>query len=178
LQEMINWLDRRFNYEPPAGEFPMIVERLRGTPARVSARVLFVPAKVLTRRVSDKWSVQEHIGHLGDIESLWMTRIEEFLSGAKELAPADMSNRKTHEADHNRRSIAALAAEFHVARARTVARLNAVAGHDVVRSAIHPRLQRQMRLIDLCFFIAEHDDHHLTTVSDLLDGPAPRERRD
>ena len=174
MQEMINWLDRRFNYEPPAGEFPMIVERLRGAPARVSARILYVRAASLTRRPNDRWSAQEHIGHLADLESLWMTRIEEFLGGAKELAAADMSNRRTHDADHNRRAIAAITAEFHVARGRLVARLDGVSNHDVVRSAIHPRLQRQMRLIDLCFFIAEHDDHHLTTVSDLLDGRTSR----
>jgi uncharacterized damage-inducible protein DinB len=174
LQEMINWLDRRFNYEPPTGEFPMIVERLRGAPLRVSARVLYVDTAMLTRQPGDKWSAQEHIGHLADIESLWMTRIEEFLSGAKELAPADMSNQKTRDADHNRRSIAAIAAEFHVARSRLLARLDGVSDHDIVRTAIHPRLQRQMRLIDLCFFIAEHDDHHLTTVTELLDGRVSR----
>lgn len=41
MQEMMHWLDRRFQYEPPAGEYPMIIERLRGTSARVSARILY-----------------------------------------------------------------------------------------------------------------------------------------
>jgi hypothetical protein len=42
--------------------------------------------------------------------------------------------------------------------------------HDPLATAVHPRLKRPMRLIDLCFFIAEHDDHHLTIVSRLLAG--------
>jgi hypothetical protein len=36
-----------------------------------------------------------------------------------------------------------------------------------VRTALHPRLKRPMRLVDLCFFVAEHDDHHLATVTRL-----------
>jgi uncharacterized damage-inducible protein DinB len=174
LQEMMKWLDRRFNYEPPAGEYPMIVERLRGTPARVSARILYRDAATLTRRRGDAWSAQEHIGHLLDLESLWAMRVEQFLSGTKELSAADMSNKKTYEAGHNERSIATIAAEFHVERERLVARLDAVTDKDVVHMAFHPRLKRSMRLIDLCFFVAEHDDHHLTIVTRLLAGHAAR----
>jgi hypothetical protein len=39
---------------------------------------------------------------------------------------------------------------------------------DWVRSALHPRLKTPMRLLDLAFFVAEHDDHHLATISELL----------
>jgi len=35
-------------------------------------------------------------------------------------------------------------------------------------SALHPRLQTPMRLIDHLFFIAEHDDHHLAKIGMLL----------
>src|SRR5712672_1132579 len=98
LQEMMKWLDRRFNYEPPAGEYPVIVERLRGTPWRVAERVRFVPASVLTRRSGEGWTVQEQIGHLLDLETLWFVRVDEFLRGAKELTAADMTNRRTHDA--------------------------------------------------------------------------------
>ena len=36
-----------------------------------------------------------------DLESLMLTRIEEILAGARVLTPADMTNRETHEANHN-----------------------------------------------------------------------------
>ncbi|HET6347753.1 MAG TPA: DinB family protein [Candidatus Krumholzibacteria bacterium] len=163
---MTRWIDRRFEYEPPVGEYPMILERLRGTPARATERVRFIPETVLTRRDGDAWSPQEHIGHLLDLESLWATRVEEFLRGAPELTAADMSNRRTHEANHNARSIHALLAEFTVARAQLLARLDAASNPAV--SAIHPRLKRAMRLIDFCFFMAEHDDHHLAIITRLL----------
>lgn len=166
MQEMMKWLDRRFNYVPPAGEFPVIVERLRGTPWRVEDRVRFVPASVLTRRAGEGWTAQEQIGHLLDIEALWAVRTGEFLRGAKELTAADMSNRKTREAGHNERSIQAIVAEFTVARQRLVSSLNHVT--DPETTSFHPRLKRPMRLIDFCFFIAEHDDHHLAIVTRLL----------
>lgn len=166
MQEMMKWLDRRFNYVPPAGEYPVIVERLRGTPSRVAERVRFVPATVLTRRSGEGWTMQEQIGHLLDIEALWSLRVDDFLRGAKELSAADLTNRKTNEAGHNERSIHALVAEFSVLRGRLVARLDEAANPEI--TSIHPRLKRPMRLVDFCFFMAEHDDHHLAIVTRLL----------
>ena len=168
MQEMTRWLDRRFAYQPPAGEFPMIVERLRGTPARIADRVAPITRTPLHRRDGDGWSVQEHVGHLLDLEPLWSMRVEEFMAGASELSAADMSNRKTYEAGHGDRAIAAIVAEFSVARSRLVARLDSATDSDVTRIALHPRLKRPMRLIDLCFFVAEHDDHHLALVTRLV----------
>lgn len=76
MQEMMKWLDRRFNYTPPAGEYPMIIERLRGTPSRVADRVRYLPSAILTRCEGDAWSIQEHVGHLLDIETLWAVRVD------------------------------------------------------------------------------------------------------
>jgi hypothetical protein len=32
---------------------------------------------------------------------------------------------------------------------------------------VHPRLGTPMRLVDMMFFVAEHDDHHLATITEL-----------
>jgi uncharacterized damage-inducible protein DinB len=145
----------------------MIVERLRGTPARVEEKADRIRESVRVHERGDEWSIQEHLGHLVDLEPLWARRTAEFLAGAKDLSAADMSNRATYEHGHNERAIAAIVAEFCVARGRWVEHLDAVADADVVRTSFHPRLQRPMRLIDLCFFVAEHDDHHLAIVTRL-----------
>jgi len=170
---MTKWLERRFAYEPPAGEFPAILERLRGTPARVEEKAIRIPEATRLFKRGDDWSIQEHLGHLVDLEPLWSRRTDELLSGAKEFSAADMSNRATRERDHNQRAIAAIVAEFRVARGRWVDRLEAVTDAEVVRASLHPRLQRPMRLVDLCFFVAEHDDHHLAIVA-RLDRARPR----
>ncbi|MFL5731927.1 MAG: hypothetical protein ACJ78Q_01900, partial [Chloroflexia bacterium] len=54
-----------------------------------------------------------------------------------------------------------------------VARLEDMDADMVGRLALHPRLQKQMRVIDLAQFVAEHDDHHLAAITRLsrtLDG--------
>jgi hypothetical protein len=38
---------------------------------------------------------------------------------------------------------------------------------DLERSAQHPRLGTPMRLIDLAYFVAEHDNHHLARLREL-----------
>jgi len=84
-----------------------------------------------------------------------------------ELAAADMSNQKTRDANHNDSSIEDLQRAFRAARNTIVERLESLDESSVVRKAIHPRLQRPMRAIDLCVFVAEHDDHHLARMSEL-----------
>jgi hypothetical protein len=36
------------------------------------------------------------------------------------------------------------------------------------RSMLHPRLKTPMRLVDHLFFVAEHDDHHLAKIWELV----------
>jgi hypothetical protein len=78
-----------------------------------------------------------------------------------------VSNRRTWAAEHNARTVAAVLAEFRERRGQTVARLEALPGEAFGRTARHPRLGQAMRLADLLFFQAEHDDYHLARISDL-----------
>jgi hypothetical protein len=48
-----------------------------------------------------------------------------------------------------------------------VSRLRDASADDLARSSKHPRLGTSMRLIDLAFFVAEHDDHHLVRLREL-----------
>lgn len=108
------------------------------------------------------------MGHLLDVEPLWDGRIDDFLVGEKRLRPADLQNRKTHEANHNATPVETLLTSFRTSREHLVNRFDAFQGEDVVRKALHPRLDQEMRVIDLAFFIAEHDDHHLARITELI----------
>jgi uncharacterized damage-inducible protein DinB len=104
------WFDRRFELGFPAQAFADILERLRGTPARLEERLAGLPANLLVQRLHNAWSIQENAGHLLDLEELWAVRLDELLAGAPVLSPADLQNRKTHEASHNARELASIRA--------------------------------------------------------------------
>jgi uncharacterized damage-inducible protein DinB len=164
----IAWFDRQFSFDLPAWMFPNIVERLRGTPARVEDRVRLLSHEILTRRDDDKWSIQEHVGHLWDLEALWLGRLDDFAAGTKTQRPADLQNRKTHEANHNAKAIDEILTSFRSARSAFVQRLDTADEAFVQRTSLHPRLQTPMRVIDMAFFVAEHDDHHLAHITTLI----------
>jgi hypothetical protein len=94
--------------------------------------------------------------------------VDDFSAGGSELTPADLSNRKTHEANHNARDVEEILRGFRQARVQLLDRLD---GQDTAlfsRSMLHPRLKKPMRLVDHLYFAAEHDDHHLARIWELL----------
>ena len=161
---MMRWFDRKFELGLPASAFPPILGRLRSLPDRIERAVHGLSPERLTTRTNDAWSIQENVGHLLDLESLWAQRLDDFDAGATLLHPADLENRKTHEADHNSRNIDELLRELRTARMRIVGRLERTTPAELSRVALHPRLQQPMSVVDLGFFVAEHDDHHLNTI--------------
>jgi len=161
------WVNRKFEFVLPVDLFPNVVERLRGTPARLEEKTAGLSDEVLTRKDGDKWSIQEQVGHLGDVEELWHGRIDDYRHGLKELRPADITNRVTIHKNHNDDSIANLLQRFRASREKLVARLEEFGIEGAAQSAYHPRLDKPMRVIDLALFIAEHDDHHLAHITQM-----------
>jgi uncharacterized damage-inducible protein DinB len=162
------WFDRRFELGLPPEAIPEIIERLRGTPARLEERLREVPPQVLTERYEGKWSIQENAGHLLDIEPLWDGRLDDLLAGAQELRSWDLTNRKTDEANHNSRPYEEILTAFRKARHRIVRRLEELEDAQLSATALHPRLRKPMTAADLFFFVAEHDDHHLARITNIL----------
>jgi hypothetical protein len=163
----IKWTERRFNFDFPAGIYPEMIERVRGTPARLEELLNGLSSETLVSQVDGRWSMQENAGHLLDLESLVSQRLDEYLAGNPALHAADMSNRKTYEASHNEVPVNTILTNFRTARRELVDRLESLDGEIFARSALHPRLNVQMRLVDMLFFQAEHDDYHLARISEL-----------
>ena len=118
MSQVPKWFERKFDFSFPVELHPNLCIRLRGTPARLEELVRDCSREVLVRKREEKWSAQEHAGHLFDLELLWMARVEDFVLGHSELTVADLSNRKTHEANHNARSMGEILAGFRNARLR------------------------------------------------------------
>jgi len=167
--EQTPWFERKFDFNFPVGLFPVIVERLRGTAPRIANIVNDESDGRLSQSPHGAWSAKEQIGHLYDLEDLWYGRIEDFLAGEKILRAADLGNSKTHQANHNNRSVRELLTLFSHARSRLIDKVQNLDEATVSHTALHPRLQTTMRLIDSLFFVAEHDDHHLAKIRRLLE---------
>jgi DinB superfamily len=163
------WFERKFDFTFPVEQYPNLSIRLRGTPARLEEILRTVPRDILVRKPGDKWSAQEHAGHLLDLEPLWMARVHDFRTDGHTLSVADLSNRKTHEANHNSRELIEIFADFRAARLRLVDRVGKFEPTLFARSMLHPRLKQPMRLVDHLYFVAEHDDHHLARIWEIVD---------
>lgn len=167
------WIERTFAFDLPASLLPNVIERLRGTPARLEERLRGTTPADLIARAGASWSIQENVGHLVEVESLWQGRLDDFDAGLDRLRPADMENRRTSESDFGSREISSILAEFRDRRTRLVERLERLDEHGAARSAWHPRLACPMRVIDMAVFAAEHDDHHLARITELLASRPP-----
>jgi uncharacterized damage-inducible protein DinB len=162
------WFERHFEFTFPVDLHPNLCTRLRGTPARLEELVRGSSRDLLIRKPDEKWSAQEHAGHLLDLEPLWMARVNDYLANAHELTPADLNNRKTHEANHHTRPLDQILQDFRETRLLLVQRVETLPPAPLARSMLHPRLKQSMRLIDHLYFVAEHDDHHLACIWELL----------
>jgi uncharacterized damage-inducible protein DinB len=163
--EPVKWFDRKFNFDYKENIFPEILQRLKETPSRLTNIIKTIPDELLSARQDGKWSIKENIGHLTDLEPLWQLRLDDIISGTTEMHPADLSNTKTYEANHNSRSAEELLHDFDVVRNQTLGKLQKIDDDIIFRSSLHPRLKTPMRTMDLFLFVAEHDDYHLTTIS-------------
>jgi uncharacterized damage-inducible protein DinB len=165
----VPWFDRKFDFSFPVELYPNLLARLRRTPDRLDDMLVGRPRPILIRKAEGKWSAQEHAGHLLDLEALWLARVEDYVIASPQLTVADLTNRKTDEANHNAPPVELVLAEFRAARERLLVRLNEL--DDLLfdwPTIPHPRLKMPMRLVDHLYFVAEHDDHHLARIWELV----------
>jgi len=164
----VPWFEKTFPSGGDDGDWDGLLERLRSAPSRVRDLIRGLPRTVLTRRDGSRWSVQEHAGHLWDLEDLHRRRLRDYRAGARELRPAELSNRRTWQAGHNDDDIADILEDFRWERELFARELDAMTPEERDRAPVHPRLRQPMRPVDLMRFVAEHDDHHLELMRDLV----------
>lgn len=155
------WFERKFDFDLGTDKYAAVYNRLQRAPETVKDMVLSLPEDVLVFKPDGKWSIKEHTGHLSMLEPIWRIRFQDIRAGNAVLTPADLENRATTEAGFNKHTISSLLEKFIYERGLTLALLNSFDPPDNGRTSMHPRLQQPMRVIDLAYFVAEHDDHHL-----------------
>lgn len=166
--EQLKWTERKFDFGFRREYLPFMLERIKATAPRLEEMVEGFSEEQLATQSSGQWSVKQHIGHLIDLEELHQARVEQFKEGLTELRAADMSNKKTYEADHNAKRVADLVKELRKVRKHFIQSIEAIPETQLDTKALHPRLKTEITITDLVYFVAEHDNHHLMIVSNLL----------
>ena len=166
--EQTPWFARDFKFTSTQNILPSIIERLAGTPARLEEKIKTISHDLLTTRIGDTWTIKENIGHLIDLEPLWQGRLDDIINGKIELRPTDLQNAQTSIANHNATPTEELLKSFRKIRTQTLPFLKNLSEEQVFKSALHPRLKTPMRSMDLFLFVAEHDDHHLARMTEIV----------
>lgn len=164
------WVDRKFNFDAPPGWIYNVCERLSNTEHRLKHIVTQYSDDLLSFKPSGKWSIKEHIGHLLDLEILHIHRLHQLQDRVSDLTGADMSNKKTELASHNSTPGLKLVDAFAVERNKFLNKLDEFTEEDHAFKSLHPRLKVFMRPVDLATFCAEHDEHHLASISEIIRG--------
>jgi hypothetical protein len=163
------WFERQFTFGLPAAMLPFYLERLEGTIIRLEEKVTGFSEEILSTQFNTKWSVKQNIGHLAEIDQIANRRIDEILAGVSPLSPAVVEPR----GDYNRQPVSQVLAFFSDQRKNNLAKYRSLVETDLGKSSLHPRLKVQLTPVDLAWFDAEHDDHHLVTINELLKALAP-----
>jgi hypothetical protein len=103
MSRHLKWTDRKFDFTFPVEVYPEMIERLRGTPARLEDRVKSIAPENLTRRDVERWSIQENAGHLLDLESLVSGQCFGSIGSSIFIAPGGCEKTKNDPRNHTKR---------------------------------------------------------------------------
>lgn len=162
--ETVKWFERVFSFGLPNGMLPFYIERLEGTLPRIEKKIKDVSEDILSHRLDNKWSVKENIGHLAEVDQIANKRIDEIITGISPMLPAVFEPKAYHAWP-----IREVLQYFHENRKKNIERYQSLKAGELQRTSLHPRLKVMMSPVDLAWFDAEHDDHHLVRINEILE---------
>lgn len=157
------WFERNLTFGLPKAMLPFYLERLEGTIVRVEKKVQDHDDALLSTASNGKWSVKQHIGHLAEVDGIANRRLREMIDGVPVMSPAVFEPQ-----DYRSWTIGRVVNFFRDARQKNLAAYRAMAETDLLKPSIHPRLKVPMTPVDLAWFDAEHDDHHLVKINEII----------
>ena len=157
------WFDRKLTFGFPKEMLPFFIERLSGTTLRLQQKVSGIDEAILSEKLDNKWSVKQNIGHLAEVDEIANQRIDQIRSGVSVMAPAVFEPN-----DYSAWPIEKVLALLEKSRATNLKKYAGLSETDLMKSSQHPRLKVPMTPVDLAWFDAEHDDHHLVKINEII----------
>jgi hypothetical protein len=158
------WFERRFTFGLPKGMLPFYLERLQGSIVRLEEKVRGISEEVLSYKLDGKWSLKQNIGHLAEVDEIALRRIDEMKAGISPMSPAVFEPR----ADYNAQEVSEVLKYFKISRMKNLGVYSNISENELSKSSLHPRLKMEMTPVDLAWFDAEHDDHHIVRINEIL----------
>lgn len=158
------WFERSFQSGNPPEMLPLALERLEGTLVRIPAKLKNITEEDASKCFNEKWSIQQHIGHLSEVEEIAHIRFREIIEGVSPMTSAI----QPAKADYNSMQLEDVFLLFKNARIKSIDFIDTVNVESLSLLSVHPRIKIPMNLVDLACFHAEHDDHHLVAITRIL----------
>jgi hypothetical protein len=160
---ILPWFERNLEFGKPAEMLPFYLERLAGTIPRIEAKVKNIDNEILSEKFNGKWSIKQHIGHLAEVDEVANKRLDEIIAGISPLSSAVFEPQ-----NYNPWPIAKVLEFFITTRLKNIEKYKSLKDSDLLKDSLHPRLKVNMTPVDLAWFDAEHDDHHLVKISEII----------
>lgn len=159
----LSWFERNLKFGYSKEMLPFFLERLEGTILRIEFKVKNIDEKILSEKLNGKWSVKENIGHLAEVDEIGNKRLDEMINGVAILSPAVFEPK-----DYSTWTIDKVLTLFKTTRQSNIRKYNSIKESDLLKSSQHPRLKVPITPVDLAWFDAEHDDHHLVKINEII----------
>lgn len=158
------WFERELIFGKPKEMLPYYLERLRGTALRIEEKIKFISDNDLSSSFNTKWSIKQNIGHLAEVDEIALKRIDEMVRGISPMSPAVFEPKQ----DYNAMPVDEVMNYFRTTRTKNIETYLRLDENQLMKSSMHPRLNVQMTPVDLAWFDAEHDDHHLVKIQGII----------
>lgn len=137
-------------------------------PQRLAAAVSGLSAAVLAYKPApDKWSIQQILGHLADVEIVYSYRIRQIIADKKPvIAPIDQDDWAAH-LGYLEAAPRELIAQYGLNRHHNLRLLRRLKPEDLARSAYHPEMNANLKLEDMVERLATHDANHIAQIERL-----------
>lgn len=160
----MRWSERKLPFGKGLDEWPYLLERLRGMPARSAQLLKCVPVEGLVLQREGRWSAMGHLAHMLFLDQRFHGRIDDFERREPALCRISLHDQDEGIRLAGFRQPGDLLEELRIRRLSLVRRLADMNEATLRHRAAHPCMGVALSPVDLAVWITEHDDHHLLSV--------------
>lgn len=149
-------------------KFKKHLDAAERSPKEIAAAVSGLSEQTLRYKPSpEKWCVLEILGHLADVEIIYGYRLRQMLADTKPVIAALDQNAWSRNLNYLDCPPSELVAFYGLGRHHNLRLLRSLEPSDLLKSAFHPEMQREITVADLVERMGAHGAAHLQQIEKL-----------